>query len=63
MTTTSIFTIAILERKLIFTIFSYAKRPEISLACSGRQSRLKTRIGAERTRQRSFKPRSEFNFL
>jgi hypothetical protein len=35
---------------------------EISLVCSGRQRRLKTRIGAERTRQRSFKPRSEFNF-
>ena len=39
------------------------KQPEINFVCSGRQMRLKTRIGAERTRQRSFKPRSEFNFL
>jgi len=31
--------------------------------CSGREIRLKIRIGAERTRQRSFKPQSEFNFL
>ncbi len=52
-----------ISRKLISTIFSYEKQLEISLVRSGRQIRLKTRIGAERTRQRSFKPQSEFNFL
>ncbi len=52
-----------ISRKLISTIFFYEKQLEISLVRSGRQIRLKTRIGAERTRQRSFKPRSEFNFL
>ena len=52
-----------ISRKLISTIFFYEKQLEISLVRSGRQIRLKTRIGAERTRQRSFKPQSEFNFL
>ena len=35
----------------VFTIFSYANKPEIRFGRSGRQSRLKTRIGAERAKR------------
>ncbi|MBQ1643147.1 MAG: hypothetical protein II103_01310, partial [Treponema sp.] len=48
---------------MLFSLLTYANKVEISFGRSGRQRRMKTRIGAERTRQRSFKPRSEFNFL